>query len=120
LVPSENKPRVDIDIPGVTADTTVGNLTVRQLVDLMVQVQTQIPIQRGMPDPKVISDAIAEIHRMIAEPDAALRRTQTAIIEAIPKVLREGPYAPKDGGPSPHARGTVPTTQTQVDPSVKP
>jgi hypothetical protein len=113
-VPNEKQTRrVTVEIPGVTADTPVGDLKVGQLIDLLVQVHTQLPIQRGMPPPEVISEAIAEVHRQIASPDAAFRQVQAAILKEVPNVMREGPWARKDGGPSPHARGTVTGTRVQ-------
>jgi len=103
--------RVDVDIPGTTSKTKVGELTIGQLVNILVQVHTQLPIQRGMPDPKVISEAMAEIHRQIVSPDAAFRQTQAAILKQIPHILKQGNYAPKDGGPSPHAKGRAPSSR---------
>jgi hypothetical protein len=101
-------PHVDIDIPGTTSKTKVSELTIGQLVNVLVQVHTQLPIQRGMPDPKIISEAMAEIHRQIASPDAAFRQVQAAVLKQIPNILKQGNYAPKDGGPSPHAKGRAP------------
>jgi hypothetical protein len=112
-VPDEKRTRrVTVEIPGVTADTPVSDLNVGQLIELMVQVHTQLPIQRGMPDPTIVSEAIAEVHRQIASPDTAFRQVQAAILKEVPNVMREGPWAPKDGGLSPHA--ARPATGTRV------
>ncbi len=97
-------PHVDIDVPNVTPKTKLSALTVAQLVDILVQVHTQLPSQRGTPNPRLISEAISRVHDIIAKPDEAFRRAQSAIAKELPKVLREGPYAPLDGGPSPFVK----------------
>ncbi|HXZ02406.1 MAG TPA: hypothetical protein VEI03_20590 [Stellaceae bacterium] len=96
-------PHVDIDIPKVTAKTKVSSLTVGQLVELLVQVHTQLPIQRGMPSPKVVNDAIKQVHQLILSPDSAFRGMQMAVLKEIPNIRSKGPWAPKDGGPAPNA-----------------
>jgi hypothetical protein len=102
---------VRVDVPGVTPQTRIDELTVDQLVHVLVQVHRQLPIQRGMPDPKVISDTIEQIRQLIESPDAAFRQTQAAILREAPKILGEGPWKPKDGGASLHAGSTRPATR---------
>jgi hypothetical protein len=101
-------PPVDIDIPNVTLKTKVSSLTLGQLVDVLVQLHYQLPIQRGRPSAQVVSDAIKQVRDFIESPDSELRKTQTAIIRAMPTILQRAQWAPKDGGPSPHAKGTPP------------
>lgn len=43
-------PPVDIDIPNETLKTKVSSLTLGQLVDVLVQLHYQLPIQRGRPE----------------------------------------------------------------------
>jgi hypothetical protein len=105
--PSRPRPHVDIDVSGVTHKTRVGDLTVGQLVEILVQVHTQLPVQRGMPSPKVISDAMAAIHQLIISPDEPFKKVQAAILKQMPNILREGPYARKDGGRAPLAMSTT-------------
>jgi hypothetical protein len=98
---SKSYPRIRIKIPNVSSRTKVADLRVGQLVDLMVQVHSQLPIQRGMPSAKVLNDALNQVHKMVKSPDTAFRRTQMAILKAMPKILHDGPWAPKDAGPAP-------------------
>src|SRR5215467_7905580 len=98
---STRRPDVAINVPGVTPDMKVGDLTVSQHVDLLVQVFTQVPIQRGVPDPKLVIDAIGQIRQIIASPDDTFRQTQAAILAQLPKIKAEGRQAPRDGGPAP-------------------
>jgi hypothetical protein len=101
-------PHVDIDIPHVTSRTKVSALTTGQLVELLVQVHYQLPIQRGRPSPQMINEAIQRVHDLIMSPDDAFRQTQAAIIKEMPNIVGGGPWAPKDGGAAPHATRRTP------------
>jgi hypothetical protein len=106
-----NADDVRVDVKGVTPQTRVSELTVEQLVDVLVQVHQQLSVRRRMPDPKVITDTIEQIRQLIESPDSAFRETQAAILREAPRIMGEGSPVPKEGGASPHAGGTRPATR---------
>ena len=111
----ENARQIEFEIAGVTDATRVGDLTVRQFVELIVRVYEQLPVRREPPDQRTVNEAIAEIRRQLASPDEAFQRVQAAILNELPGIIGSGGTPVRlDGGPAPEAGGTTaPSTRVR-------
>lgn len=92
--------QLDIPLLNVSEAATIGDLTVRQFVDLMEYVIREVGARRQA-DPEAISAAFERVGDLIARHQtppgvgAAVEEVQKRIIENLPTMLRN---APKDGG----------------------
>lgn len=102
--------RINISIPNVTNATKVSDLTVGQLVELLVQVNPQLPLDKRMPAPEALQAAFTQVRDLITGQSADtgiqqfVRQMQQAILEKMPDLIKQTTHAPLDGGPSPHAK----------------
>lgn len=114
-IEQENKRQIVLEIAGVTDATRVGDLTVRQFVELIIRVYEQPPVRRVPTDQRAVDEAIAEIRRLIGSLDEAFQRVQAAILSKFPSIIGSGGTPVRmDDGPSPHAGGTTaPSTRVR-------
>ena len=102
--------KIRIHIPHVTRATKVSELTVGQLIELLVQINPQLPVERKMPSPKVLREGFKEVRDLITKQKGdpgiqkLVRQMQQGILESMPDLVRQTAGAPKDGGPSPYAK----------------
>lgn len=102
--------RVSISIPSVTDATKVSDLTVGQLVELLVQINPQLPLDKRMPAPEALQAAFTQVRDLITGQSADtgiqqfVRQMQQGIAEKLPDLIKQTAHAPLDGGPSPHAK----------------
>ena len=101
--------RICIDIPNVTDATKVSDLTVGQLVELLVQVNPQLPLDKRMPAPEALQAAFTQVRDLITGQSAdtglqqLVRQMQQGILEKMPDLIKQTAHAPLDGGPGLHA-----------------
>lgn len=112
----ENARQIEFEITGVTDTTKVGDLTVRQFVELIVRVYEQLPVRRNPPDEQTVHEAITEIRRQLESPDEAFQRVQAAILSEIPGIAGGGgTHVRMDGGSAPQAgQPTDPGTRVRA------
>jgi hypothetical protein len=102
----DDKYQIEVNIPGATNETKVGDLTVHQLVDLLSDFTTKL-LTYGRPlDPEIISEVMKQIRKQITEPDEAVQRLQREIIKEISS-------ARVDAGRSPFAGGSIPASEVR-------
>jgi hypothetical protein len=87
--------RVVVDVRGVTGSTRVGELTVNQFVNLLFQLDAQLPTRRASADPRIIERVLAAIRLSMAHPprrdtavSRAVRKTQRAVLADVSTQLR--------------------------------
>lgn len=101
--------RISISIPNVTDATKVSDLTVGQLVELLVQVNPQLPLDKRMPAPEALQAAFTQVRDLITGQSAdtglqqLVRQMQQGILEKMPDLIKQTAHAPLDGGPGLHA-----------------
>ena len=83
-VEQENTRQIVPEIAGVTDATRVGDLTVRQLAELIIRVYEQPPVRRVPPGQQAVDEALAEIRRLLGSLDEAFQRVQAAILSELP------------------------------------
>jgi len=67
-----------------TDATRVGDLTVRQFIELLARVNEQPPVRRVPPGQGAVDGAIAEIRQLLGSLDEAFQRVQAAIPSQFP------------------------------------
>jgi hypothetical protein len=80
----ENTRQIALEIAGVTDATRVGDLTVRQFIELIIRVYEQLSVRRVPPGQRAVDEAIAEIRRLLGSLDEAFQRVQAAILSELP------------------------------------
>lgn len=80
----ENTRQIVLEIAGVTDATRVDDLTVRQLVELIIRACGQLPVRRVPPGQQAVDEAITEIRRLLGSLDEAFQRVQAAILSELP------------------------------------
>jgi hypothetical protein len=85
-VEQENTRQIVLEIAGATDAIRVGDLTVRQFVELIIRVYEQLPVRRVPPGQRAVDEAITEIRRLLGSTDEAFQRVQAAILSEFPSV----------------------------------
>jgi hypothetical protein len=88
--------QVSVNIPGVSATTRLGDLTVRQFVDLVLQLDAQLPQRRPFTDAKGIDALLGQITKALdpteraqgRDIDHVVQAAQGAILERMPDAMR--------------------------------
>lgn len=102
-----SKDELDIDIEGVTAHTKLGDLTVKQYVELLKHIVTTVPAMRRTPAPEEMREAIEQVRKVITEQKQGqpyyeiVKQTQEAILGHVPSTVKGTQAGGHDAGGSP-------------------
>lgn len=88
---------IEVDVPGVLPETKLSELTVRQFVEVLIQVSQQLMMARIRGNPDVTGPAMDEIRSILSQRSGErrshiseiVRETQSAILDRMPELLRE-------------------------------
>jgi hypothetical protein len=80
----ESTRAVVVKMAGITDATRVGDLTVRQFIELLARGNEQPPVRRVPPGQGAVDGAIAEIRQLLGSLDEAFQRVQAAIPGGFP------------------------------------
>src|SRR5258708_14803480 len=69
-----------LEIAGATDATRVGDLSVRQFIELLIRNNEQPPVRRVPPGQGAVDGAVAEIRQLLGSLDEAFERFQSAIL----------------------------------------
>lgn len=94
---------IEIDVPGVTRETRLSDLTVEQFVEVLAAVLQQTARPRAV-DPREIERVVEQIRKATEAPKGkptalqkSVRDAQSAIVAHMPDIARE--TGSKQGGP---------------------
>ena len=107
--------RISISIPNVTDATKVSDLTVGQLVELLVQVNPQLPLDKRMPAPEALQAAFTQVRDLITGQSADTRPPAIGSADATghfgkdagPDQANRSCSPGRRAGPSRHATGNI-------------
>lgn len=120
-------PNIHIPLDGFTETTPLSHLTVRQFVELVVSVSSQLPEAKEKPESDALYETIKAVQAMIAnresnEPiEKVVERARAEIIRRLPAMTSEiRARSAKDGGASPQGTAAATGNQSPRDGGMSP